>query len=186
MLDADVVAEIENLKRSYYDSDELMAELEAEAEINADNIIYGKRHYRTEDDLDIEADLDVDLDAVHHGHRYSRRAGLLNNQNGVKGAVDVCPYDSIQTLADFQTLGKTTYNTLGSRNFGHGYEHDHDHGLDIDAKVDIDVDAGHRVHRYSRSLFSGAHPGNPPPRSGQLGKSNTVENLVKGLGKIAH
>jgi hypothetical protein len=70
-----------------------MAEIEAEAEINADEIIYGKRYFDSNDDLDIEADLDVkidgDVDAVHHGHRYHQRSGLLNNKNGVEGAVGV-------------------------------------------------------------------------------------------------
>lgn len=88
--------------------------------------------------------------------------------------------------AERQTLGKTTHNTVGKRNFGHGYEHDH--GLDVDAKVDVDVnvDDDHRLHRYSRSLLSGAHTGNPASRPGQIGKGNTIGNLVAGLGKIAH
>lgn len=93
LVDAAADIEVDDLaiKRGYYDPDELMAEIEAEAEINADGIIYGKRFYRHEGgDLDIAADLDVDVDAVHHGHRYHERSGLLNNQNGVKGAVDVC------------------------------------------------------------------------------------------------
>jgi len=87
---ADVVVDDLAIKRGYYDPDELMAEIEAEAELNADHIIYGKRDYRHGDDnLDIEADLYVVVDPVHHEHRYSKRRGLLNNQNGVKGAVDV-------------------------------------------------------------------------------------------------
>jgi hypothetical protein len=76
-----------------------MAEIEAEAEINADEIIYGKRYFNPNDDLDIEADLDVkidaDVDAVHHGHRYHQRSGLLNNKNGVAGAVGVSPLTTL-------------------------------------------------------------------------------------------
>jgi hypothetical protein len=92
LLDAVADIEVDDLaiKRGYYDPDELMAEIEAEAELNADHIIYGKRDNRFgEDALDIEADLDVDVDAVHRGDRFYERRGLLNNQNGVKGAVDV-------------------------------------------------------------------------------------------------
>jgi hypothetical protein len=91
LLDAVADIEVDDLaiKRGYYDPDELMAEIEAEAELNADHIIYGKRDYRHgKDTFDLEAALDIDIDDVHHGHRYSKR-GLLNNQNGVKGAVDV-------------------------------------------------------------------------------------------------
>lgn len=92
LLDAVADIEVDDLaiKRGYYDPDELMAEIEAEAELNADHIIYGKRDNRFgEDGLDIEADLDVDVDAAHRGDRFYERRGLLNNQNGVKGAVDV-------------------------------------------------------------------------------------------------
>ena len=85
LLDAVADIEVDDLaiKRGYYDPDELMAEIEAEAELNADHIIYGKRDYRHGKDT-----FDIDIDDVHHGHRYAKR-GLLNNQNGVKGAVDV-------------------------------------------------------------------------------------------------
>jgi hypothetical protein len=91
LLDAVADIEVDDLaiKRGYYYPDELMAEIEAEAELNADHIIYGKRDYRHgKDTFDLEAALDIDIDDVHHGHRYAKR-GLLNNQNGVKGAVDV-------------------------------------------------------------------------------------------------
>jgi hypothetical protein len=94
LLDAVADIEVDDLaiKRGYYDPDELMAEIEAEAGLNADHIIYGKRDYRHgKDTFDIEAALDIDIDDVHHGHRYSKR-GLLNNQNGVKGAVDVSDF----------------------------------------------------------------------------------------------
>jgi hypothetical protein len=92
LLDAAADVQVDDLaiKRGYYDPDELMAEIEAEAELNADHIIYGKRDNRYGDDkLDIEADLDINVDAVHNGNRFSHPRGLLNNQNGVKGAVDV-------------------------------------------------------------------------------------------------
>jgi hypothetical protein len=92
LLDAAADIEVDDLaiKRGYYDPDELMAEIEAEAELYADHIIYGKRDNRFgEDALDIEADLDLDVDAVHHGDRFDQPRGLLNNKNGVKGAVDV-------------------------------------------------------------------------------------------------
>jgi hypothetical protein len=92
LLDAVADIEVDDLaiKRGYYDPNELMAEIEAEAELNADHIIYGKRDNRFgEDALDIEADLDIDVDVVHRGDRFYERRGLLNNQNGVKGAVDV-------------------------------------------------------------------------------------------------
>ena len=87
---ADIDIDSLNAKRGYYDPDELMAEIEAEADINADSIIYAKRHYH-DDVLDIKADVkvDADVDAVHHGHRYHKRSGLLNNKNGVEGAVGV-------------------------------------------------------------------------------------------------
>lgn len=99
LVDATADIEIDNLdhghllKRSfgYYDPDELMAEIEASAEINADNIRYTKRHFRhgaADLDVDIKADLDIDGHHHHHGHK---RSGLLSNKNGVQGAVEVCP-----------------------------------------------------------------------------------------------
>lgn len=83
------------LKRSfgYYGPDELMAEIQATAELNADNIRYTKRQPRHGlDDADLlylklKADLKVDADNHHHGHK---RSGLLTNKNGVQGAVEVC------------------------------------------------------------------------------------------------
>jgi len=103
LLDAAADIEVDDLaiKRGYYDPDELMAEIEAEAELNADHIIYGKRDHRHgEEDLDIQADLDIDVDSIHHGHRYSKRSGLLNNQNGVKGAVDVSSFTTRNLILD--------------------------------------------------------------------------------------
>jgi hypothetical protein len=92
-----------------------MAEIEAEAEINADGIIYGKRFYRHDGgDLDIKADVDVDVDAVHHGHRYARR-GLLNNQNGVKGAVDVSIHSLVpRSMLTYRLLARPPTTLLAS------------------------------------------------------------------------
>jgi hypothetical protein len=100
LLDAGADIEVDDLaiKRGYYDPDELMAEIEAEAELNADHIIYGKRDNQFgEDALDVEADIDIDVDAGHHGDRFYHPRGLLNNQNGVKGAVDVSRIDIHQS-----------------------------------------------------------------------------------------
>ena len=90
---ADIVVDDLAIKRGYYDPDELMAEIEAETELNADHIIYGKRDYRHgKDTFDIEAALDIDIDDVRHGDPFYQPRGLLNNQNGVKGAVDVSDF----------------------------------------------------------------------------------------------
>jgi hypothetical protein len=79
-----------------------MAEIQATAELNADNIRYTKRHFRhghdgADVDLKLKADLDLDAGHHHHGHK---RSGLLTNKNGVQGAVEVCSSFLFSDMSD--------------------------------------------------------------------------------------